>query len=81
MKKIIEEIKWKKMALLLAKILYYDKVKRLKDWQGCPVFEIVIKAGSVNKGLPQIIIIRNGATYALSEKETNEYLATEYKSA
>ena len=81
MKTVLRERKMKKMALFLAKILQYDEVKRLKDWQGCPIFKPLVKEGVVRKGLPLIIIIRNGATYALSEEETSEYLATEYKLA
>lgn len=81
MRTFIEERKLKKMALFLAKILQYDKVVRLKDWKGCPIFEPLFKNGTVDKGLPLIIIIRNGVTCALSEEETSEYLATEYKIA
>ena len=81
MKRALRERKLKKTALFLARILQYDEVKRLKDWQGCPIFKPLIKDGTVHNGLPLIIIIRNGATYALSEEETSEYLATEYKLA
>ncbi len=68
----------KKMALFLAKILSYDKVIRLKDWQGCPIFEPLFFDGSTSAGVPLMIIVRNGVTSSLSIEETVEYMQASY---
>lgn len=76
---VYSEKKFRKMALFFARILDYDKVVRLKDWQGCPVFEPRYKDDTVrNDGCPMMIIIRNGATCSLTEEETGKYLCEEY---
>lgn len=79
MKGTIKERRLKKMALYFAKILDYDKVVRLKNWNGCPIFEPRYKDDTVKREkIPMIIVIRNGATYSLPADETVEYIATCY---
>ena len=79
MKGKIKDKKLKIMALYFAKIFDYDKVVRLKNWNGCPIFEPRYKDDAMNtEKIPMVIVIRNGATYSLPADETVEYLATCY---